>query len=140
MQYFKMGAGPFYNFYVPYHLPHLEVPLTAARAALFQDAAVAPLGGPVCEVITLAKRDLKAGEALDGIGGFTCYGMIDNYEVSAKAHLLPMGLSEGCRLRRDIPKDQPIAYADVELPAGRLCDQLRREQDIHFSGASDLPI
>jgi predicted homoserine dehydrogenase-like protein len=140
MQYFKMGPGPFYSFYVPYHLPHLEVPLTAARAVLFQDAAVAPLGGPVCEVITLAKRDLKAGETLDGIGGFTCYGMIDNYETAAADHLLPMGLSDGCRLRRDIPKDQPIAYGDVELPADRLCDRLRHEQDLHFRGISDLPL
>jgi predicted homoserine dehydrogenase-like protein len=132
MKYFKMGNGPFYCFYVPYHLPHLEVPLTAARAALFNDAAVAPLGGPVCEVITMAKRDLKAGETLDGIGGFTCYGMIENYEAAAGDALLPMGLSEGCRLQADIPKDQPIRYADVERPEGRLCDRLRAEQDAQF--------
>ena len=133
MNHFKMGPGPLYVFYVPYHFPHLEVPLTAARAVLFQDAAVAPLADPVCNVIAIAKRDLKAGEVIDGIGGFTCYGMIENSEVCQAEDLLPMGLSEGCRLIRDIPKDQAITYADVELPEGRLCDKLRAEQDTYFT-------
>jgi predicted homoserine dehydrogenase-like protein len=132
MRYFKMGEGPLYAFYVPYHLPHLEVPLTAARAVLFQDAAVAPINGPVCEVITIAKRDLKEGERLDGIGGFTCYGMIENAPTSESQDLLPMGLSEDCRLKRSIGKDQPIAYSDVQAPEGRLCDKLRSEQGAHF--------
>ena len=132
MKYFKMGDGPLYAFYVPYHLPHLEVPLTAARAVLFQDATVAPIVGPVCDVITIAKRDLEAGEMLDGIGGFTCYGMIENAEVCQAENLLPMGLSEECSLTRDIRKDQAITYADVKLPPRRLCDKLRTEQDTFF--------
>jgi len=132
-QYFKMGDGPLYVFYTPYHLPHLEVPLTAARAVLFQDAAIAPLAGPVCDVITLAKRDLKADELLDGIGGFTSYGVLENSDVVQAENLLPMGLAEGCRLKRDIARDQAITYADVELPEGRLCDRLRAEQDTLFS-------
>jgi predicted homoserine dehydrogenase-like protein len=133
MRYFKMGEGPLYSFYVPYHLPHLEVPLTAARAALFQDAAVAPIAGPVCDVITIAKQDLTAGQELDGIGGFTCYGMIENTPASQAQNLLPMGVSEGCRLKRNIGKDKPIMIQDVELPAGRLCDKLRSEQNDYFN-------
>jgi predicted homoserine dehydrogenase-like protein len=132
MKYLKMGEGPIYVFYVPYHLPHLEVPITAARAVLFGDAAVTPLGGPVCEVVTVAKRELSRGELLDGIGGFTCYGVLDNAAVCQRENLLPMGMAEACRLRSDIARDQPITYADVELPAGRLCDRLRKEQDEHF--------
>ena len=132
MKYFKMGEGPLYVFYVPYHLPHLEVPLTAARAVLFRDAAIAPLAGPVCEVITIAKRDLTAGEVLDGIGGFTCYGTIENSNICKDETLLPMGLSEGCRLKRDIAKDQAVAYADIELPQDRLCDKLSTEQQAYF--------
>jgi predicted homoserine dehydrogenase-like protein len=131
-QYFKMGEGPLYVFYTPYHLPHLEGPLTAARAVLFQDAAVAPLAGPVCDVITLAKRDLKAGELLDGIGGFTCYGVLENSDVCQTEDLLPMGLSEGCHLKRDISRDQAITYDDVEVPEGRLADKLRAEQNAYF--------
>lgn len=132
MNYFKMGDGPLYAFYTPYHLPHLQIATTVARAVLFHDPTVAPRGGPVCDVLTIAKRDLKAGEALDGIGGFTCYGTIDNAEVTWRENLLPMGVSEGCRINRDIPKDQPITYDDVELPPGRLCDKLRAAQNAHF--------
>ena len=133
MKYFKMGDGPIYAFYVPYHLPHLEVPLTAARAVLFKDASVTPIAGPVCDVITLAKCDLNEGETLDGIGGFMSYGVIENSNVCQDENLLPMGLSEGCRLKRDIQKDQPITYADVKLPPRRLCDKLRTEQDAYFA-------
>jgi predicted homoserine dehydrogenase-like protein len=133
MNYFKMGAGPIYPFYIPYHLPHLEVPLTVARAVLFKDAAVTPIAGPVCDVITMAKRDLKEGELLDGIGGFTCFGMIENADVCRAENLLPMGLSEACRLKTDVNKDRPITYEDVVLPEGRLCNQLRLEQDNFFS-------
>jgi len=132
MTYFKMGDGPFYVFYVPYHLPHLEVPLTAARVALFHDAAVAPMGGPVCDVVTIAKRDLEAGVILDGIGGFTCYGVIENADISRKENLLPMGLSEGCRLKKNIQKDQAIKISDIEKPSNRICDRLRDEQDAFF--------
>lgn len=129
MRYFKMGEGPLYPFYVPYHLAHLECPLTVARAVLFNDAAVTPIGGPVCDVIAIAKRDLAKGDVIDGIGGFACYGMIENYDVSRKENLLPMGLAEDCRLKRAVAKDQAVTYDDVEMPSGRLCDQLRKEQD-----------
>lgn len=132
LNYYKMGKGPLYVFYTPYHLCHLEVPLTVARAVLFQDAAVAPLAGPVVDVITLAKRDLQAGEVLDGIGGFTCYGVAENAEVCQAENLLPMGLSEGCRLKRNVPRDYPLTYTDVELPENRLCDRLRQEQNRCF--------
>jgi len=133
MRYYKMGDGPLYVFYTPYHLCHLEAPLTVARAVLFQDAALTPLAGPVCDVIAAAKRDLEAGEELDGIGGFTCYGLLENSDVCQAENLLPMGLAEGCRLRRDIPRDQAITYDDVEVPQGRLCDTLRAEQTARFS-------
>jgi predicted homoserine dehydrogenase-like protein len=84
-------------------------------------------------VITVAKRDLRVGDLLDGIGGFTCYGMIDNYDACRAENLLPMGLSEGCQLKRDVAKDQAIQYADVELPPGRLADKLRAEQNDFFA-------
>lgn len=132
MRYYKLGDGPLYVFYTPYHLASLEVPLTAARGVLFKDAAVAPIGGPVCDVMTVAKRDIKAGEVIDGIGGFTCYGMIENSTTCKIENLLLMGLSEGCRLKRDIPKDQAITNADVEFPEVRLIDKLRAEQDASF--------
>lgn len=128
LAYLKMGEGPLYVLYTPYHLPHIQIASTIARAALHGDATTMPLGAPVCEVATIAKRDLKAGEVLDGVGGFTSYGLIDNADAFFAEDLLAMGLSEGARLVRDVPKDRAITLADVELPAGRHCDKLRAEQ------------
>jgi predicted homoserine dehydrogenase-like protein len=135
MKYLKMGDGPLYVFYTPYHLPHLEVAITIARAALFGDATINPLGAPVAETVTVAKRDLKAGEVLDGIGGFTCYGVIDNVEVCRADDLLPMGLSEGCTLVNAVPKDRAITFSDVTVPGGRVADALWAEQCQKFGMA-----
>lgn len=132
---YKLGEGPLYSFYTPYHLCHFEVPLSVARVALFRDAVMAPLAGPQVEVITTAKIDLKAGEVLDGIGHYMTYGQCENADITQAQKLLPMGLAEGCRLKHDIPKDQVLTYDDVELPTGRLCDRLRAEQDQHFGSA-----
>jgi predicted homoserine dehydrogenase-like protein len=135
LAYYKMGDGPFYVFYTPYHLPHVQIASTIARAALFQDATVTPVGAPVCEVATVAKRDLKAGETLDGVGGFMTYGVIENADTFAAEGLLAMGVSGGSRLLRDVPMDTPIASGDVALPDGRLCDRLRAEQAARFGVA-----
>jgi predicted homoserine dehydrogenase-like protein len=135
MSYFKFGEGPLYMFYTPYHLPHMQLPHSVARAVLFKDPTLAPIGAPVCDTLAVAKRDLKAGEKLDGMGGFTCYGLIDSYDNCRRGDYLPMALSVDCRLKRNIAKDQPLSYRDVELPAGRLCDKLRAEQTARFPTA-----
>jgi predicted homoserine dehydrogenase-like protein len=135
---YKLGEGPLYSFYTPYHLCHFEVPLSVARAVLFQDAVMAPLGAPRVEVATTAKIDLKAGETLDGIGYYMTYGQCENAGIAQAQNLLPMGLAEGCRLKKDIAKDQVLTYEDVELPAGRLCDKLRAEQNAYFAPAQVL--
>src|SRR5690606_38696434 len=132
MKVYKMGDGPLYTFYTPFHLSPLEAPATVARACLTGDAALQPTGAPVCEVITIAKRPLRAGEVLDGIGGFLSYGTIENTDVARRQNLLPMGLSEGCRILRDLPMDAAITFDDVQLPANRLSDRLWMEQATHF--------
>lgn len=136
MNYFKMGDGPFYVFYVPYHLPHLEVSITAARAVLFGDATIAPNGGPVCDVVAVAKKDLKKGEVLDGIGGFCCYSTIDNTEIARKENLLPMGLSKGSIIKNDVSKDKPLTFGDVELPENLTSVDLWNEQLKYFQEVS----
>ncbi|MBD6619250.1 NAD(P)-dependent oxidoreductase [Komarekiella sp. 'clone 1'] len=130
---YKLGEGPLYSFYTPYHLCHFEVPLSVARAVLFQDAVMSPLAGPLVDVVTTAKIDLKAGETLDGIGYYMTYGQCENSHIVQEQNLLPIGLAEGCRLKRDILQDQVLTYEDVELPKGRLCDQLRTEQNAYFA-------
>ncbi len=130
LKYFKMGDGPFFVFYTPFHLPQVQVASTVARAVLFADATVAPAGPPRCEVITMAKRDLREGTRIDGLGGYDIYGTIDNASVAAAGRLLPAGVAEGCTLRRDVARDEPLTYDDIALPAGRLCDRLRGEQEV----------
>ncbi|MBL1201674.1 MAG: NAD(P)-dependent oxidoreductase [Nostoc sp. GBBB01] len=130
---YKLGEGPLYSFYTPYHLCHFEVPLSVARVVLFGDAVMSPLAGPLVDVVTTAKIDLKAGEILDGIGYYMTYGQCENSDIVQQQNLLPIGLAEGCRLKRDIPRDRVLTYDDVELPEGRLCDQLRAEQNKYFA-------
>jgi predicted homoserine dehydrogenase-like protein len=134
LELYKMGPGPLYSLFVPYHLVHFEVPTAIARVALFRDAVTKPLGGPVVEVCALAKRDLKAGETLDDYGMYMTYGEAANAEEMCGGRYLPQGLVEGCVLTRDVPKDQVLTYDDVELPPNRLADDLRAEQYAHFRG------
>ncbi len=129
---YKLGKGPLYCFYTPYHLCHFEVPNTVARAVLFGDAALTPLDAPRVEVVATAKTDLTAGATVDGLGGYMTYGLAENAGDARRQDLLPIGLAEGCRLRRDVPKDAVLTFADVELPEGRLCDRLWREQMERF--------
>lgn len=136
LDYAKLGEGPLYSFYVPYHLTVFEVPLTVARVALFRDVVIAPTQGPRVDVVTAAKTDMKAGDVIDGLGGYCTYGLCENADVTWRDHLLPMGLAEGCRLRRDVARDEVLTYADVELPGNRLVERLRAEQDAAFFGAA----
>jgi predicted homoserine dehydrogenase-like protein len=108
------------------------VPQTVARAVLFNDAALTPIGKPYVEVVATAKIDLKAGEVIDGIGHYMTYGLCENSNIRQKENLLPIGVAEGCVLKNDIPKDQVLTYDDVILPGGRLIDKLRKEQEDYF--------
>src|SRR3989338_2780057 len=130
---YKVGKGPLYLFYNTYHLCHFEVPSTFARAAIFHDATIAPLGKPNVEVVTIAKKDLKKGEDIDGIGYFTVYGECENSTTARKQNLLPLGLAEGCRIKKDIKKDTAITFDDVQTPPGRLIDTLWHDQLRLFS-------
>ncbi|MFL5518107.1 MAG: NAD(P)H-dependent oxidoreductase [Gemmatimonadales bacterium] len=135
---YKMGEGPLYSFFTPYHLVHFEVPAAIARVVLFRDHLARPLGGPVVEVCACAKRDLTAGEALDDYGMYMTYGEAVSADEMCAKRYLPEGLVEGCVLKRDIPKDAVITYHDVMLPPERLADQLRAEQYRHFRGETWL--
>jgi predicted homoserine dehydrogenase-like protein len=138
LELYKMGPGPLYSFWTPYHLVHFETPASIARVVLFNDELAPPLAGPVVEVCAVAKRELKAGETLDEYGCYMTYGEAVNVEEMSAMQYLPEGLVEGCKLKRDIPKDHPLTYADVELPVGRLADKLRAEQYKHFRGETWL--
>lgn len=135
---YKMGDGPLYSFFIPYHLVHFEVPNAIARVALFRDSVAKPLAGPVVEVCAVAKRDLKAGEVLDDYGMYMTYGEAVNVDEMSRRRYLPEGLVEGCQLKRDVAKDAVVTYDDVEVPANQLGQQLRAEQYRHFRGETWL--
>jgi predicted homoserine dehydrogenase-like protein len=130
---YKMGKGPLYCFYTPYHLCHFETPNTVARAVLFKDTALAPAGKPMVEVVATAKIDLKAGMTIDAIGHYMTYGLCENSDTCRMESLLPIGLAEDCKLKRNINKDSVLTFDDVELPKGRLIDKLWQEQFSLFS-------
>ena len=142
LAYYKLGDGPFYVFYTPYHLPHIQIASTIGRAAIHRDPTVAPIAGPVCEVLAVAKRDLKAGERLDGVGGFCTYGLVDNVTAARSVEGLPIGLSEGCVLRRSVSKDKVLSLDDVDAVRGGAVEELWREQNLlwpHVLAKPSLP-
>jgi predicted homoserine dehydrogenase-like protein len=132
LDYGKLGKGPLYSFYVPYHLTIFEVSLSIARVVLFGDAPIAPIAGPVVDVIAVAKTDLEPGMVIDGLGGYLTYGMCENHTAVSAGGLLPMGLAEGCTLRRPVAKDGSLTWEDVVAPSDSLVHRLRAEQDSLF--------
>jgi predicted homoserine dehydrogenase-like protein len=135
---YKMGEGPLYSLFIPYHLVHFEVPNAIARVALFRDSVAKPLGGPVVEVCAVAKKDLNVGETLDDYGMYMTYGEAVNADEMSNGRYFPEGLVEGCRLKRPVKKDEVITYDDVVLPPNRIGDRLRAEQYAHFRGETWL--
>ena len=135
---YKMGEGPLYSFFTPYHLVHFEVPNAIARVVMFRDPVVQALGGPIVEVCSIAKKDLKKDEILDDYGMYMTYGEAVSSDEMCEKRYLPEGLVEGCQLKCDVKKDQVITYFDVVLPSNRLADRLRAEQYLYFRGETWL--
>lgn len=133
LELYKLGKGPYYCFYTPYHLCHFEVPNSVARAVLFDDPVLTPKGGPVVGVIAVAKKDLQEGEVIGDFGGYEVYGVADNIEPIRNERLLPVGLALGCTLKRAVKKDTPLTFDDVDVPAGRVVDRLYAEQEQMFA-------
>ncbi|PCC99115.1 NAD(P)H-dependent oxidoreductase [Halopseudomonas pelagia] len=133
LELYKLGKGPYYCFYTPYHLCHFEVPNSVARAVLFNDAVLTPKGGPTVGVIALAKKDLEPGEVIEDFGGYEVYGVAENMDAVRRDNLLPVGLALGCTLVRPVAKDTPLTFDDVSVPPGRLVDALYAEQEHLFA-------
>ena len=115
MQYHSMGPGPLWTLYRPYHLCNLETPLT------------------------VAKRDLKAGETIDGIGGYTTYGSIATAEETYKKGYVIYGLvNKKTKMLRDVPKGQLLTLDDVELDTTTQLYKTRKEQDAMYNNGYAL--
>lgn len=133
LELYKLGKGPYYCFYTPYHLCHFEVPTSVARAVLFGDPVLTPRGGPQVGVIAVAKKALAVGETIGDFGGYEAYGVAENMDVVRRGRLLPIGLALGCTLRRPVAKDAALTFDDVSIPDGRLIDRLYAEQERMFA-------
>ncbi|PRY90874.1 NAD(P)H-dependent oxidoreductase [Mongoliibacter ruber] len=128
LDYGKLGKGPLYSFYVPFHLLFFDIASAIVRLIDLDDPVIVPKDKPYVDVITVAKKDLMPGEKLDGIGGFNAYGLCENHYITVSSDLLPMGLSQDCELKNPIKKDSVITYNDVILPQNRMIDRLMKEQ------------
>ncbi len=129
LAYLKMGEGPYYLLSRPYHLASLEVPLSVARAVLRGEPTMTAAGPPRAECVAVAKRDLHAGDVLDGIGGRMAYGLIETAEQAARAGAVPIGLVRGARLRRDVARGAALTREDVVLDETLTIVHLRRLQE-----------
>jgi predicted homoserine dehydrogenase-like protein len=123
-----MGSGPEYLFYRPHTLAQFEIAETIADVWINGHALATPTGPPVAEVVTMAKRDLRAGEQLDGIGGFTCYGAVDTR--SRARGLLPIAWAHGAVLRTDVARDAPVPLDGVDIDDSLDVVALCRRQDV----------
>lgn len=147
LSYYKLGDGPFYLFYRPYHLCHLETTRAIARAALYGEACLTPERGRVADVYAVAKRDLTPGEPVPhGIGGDHVYGLIERCAVGDPAGLVPIALLEAegqsaARVRRPLARDAAVTWDDVDLPNTWLVDAFRTQVGaMPAAGASATPL
>ncbi|MBI2505644.1 MAG: NAD(P)-dependent oxidoreductase [Candidatus Latescibacteria bacterium] len=130
--YLLMGEGPYYVLHRPYHLCAIETPYSIARAFLYGDATLSPLGAPVAEVISVAKRDLAPGDWLTGSGGAEVTGQIDLCAVCRRENLLPLGLSYEVQVKRPVSRGQALTLEDVHLPEELLVYRLWQLQRSTF--------
>ncbi len=121
-------TGKYAAFYRPYHLVGMELPVSIARAALDHEATGTPRPVPQATVVCAAKRHLTAGDVLDGEGGATVYGLIDDATTAVRERLLPIGLSHGARVERPVPEDGLVHLDDVSLETSGQLYALWKEQ------------
>ncbi|RZI98877.1 MAG: homoserine dehydrogenase, partial [Haliea sp.] len=135
MDYLKLGTGPYYTFYRPYHLCSLEVPLTCARAVLYGRSDMAPLPRPTAEVTALAKRDLKPGDRLDAIGEYTYRAWAMATTEARALNAVPCGLIERGIVTQAIRKGELLTYANIAVDETSKIVEFRRRQDKLVYGA-----
>lgn len=129
MEDLKMGEGPYFTFFRPYHLTSLEVPLTCARAVLYGKADMVPMARPVAEVCAVAKKDMAVGETLDQIGEYCYRAWIMTAPEARSAGAIPCGLLTGAKVTAPIRKGDLITRANTAVPSNSKIAALRLRQD-----------
>lgn len=137
LRYLGLGDGPYYLLFEPYHLCHLEVPETIAKAVIFGQETINNSLLPTTSTIAYAKRDLKKGDVIDGIGGDLTYGAIVSADQGHE--YLPSGITEDAVVTEDIKKDSPILLSQVQLPhnaATQLLGLTKEEKKLGIFGTN----
>jgi predicted homoserine dehydrogenase-like protein len=134
LTYLKMGAGPYFALYRPYHLASVEAPLTVAEVVLDRRASLTAEHW-TAEVGAVTKADLAAGTQLEGIGGAHVHGLIEDAGDFALGRRVPLGVVAGARLVRDVPAGTYLTVDDVELDETSSIVALRRLQESHPAGS-----
>ena len=124
-------TGKYAALYRPIHMIGLELGISVASAALRNEPTGAPTGFR-SDVVATAKRDLKAGEMLDGEGGFCVWGKQTPAEVSLERELLPLGLAHDVKLRNSIPEGGALRWSDVVYDPNDTTVKVRREMEAAF--------
>lgn len=128
LKFYSMGEGPYYTLYRPYHLCSFETPISVAKACITNEPTVNTIEFN-SEVVAVAKRDLSAGDVLDGIGGYDFYGKIYAYKEAKEINALPIGVAKKAKIKNDVKQDEVITYEDVELDSDSFVVKLRGIQD-----------
>jgi predicted homoserine dehydrogenase-like protein len=128
-------TGRYGSLYRPYHMIGLELGVSVAAAVLRHEATGSPTGFRG-DVVTTSKKQLRAGDTLDGEGGYTVFGKLAPAHLSLERNALPLGLAHGAKLIRDVPKDQTVSWDDVELDESLLAVKFRRELEKEFRAES----
>ena len=129
-------TGRYSAMYKPFHLIGLELNVSILSAALLNKATGSTQAFNA-DVVTTAKRDLKAGETLDGEGGFTVWGKLHSANDSLARGALPIGLASGVTLKRDIKANESIAMQDVTLDETDEAVRMRRTMEQQFGDAGN---
>jgi predicted homoserine dehydrogenase-like protein len=124
-------SGKYAALYRPIHMIGLELGISVASCALRHEPTGAPTGFR-SDVVATAKRALKAGEMLDGEGGFCVWGKQTPADVSLARELLPLGLAHNVKLKNDIPEGGALKWADVEYDPNDTAVKVRREMELAF--------
>ena len=128
-------TGRYGSLYRPYHMIGLELGVSVASAVLRNEATGSPTGFRG-DVVTTSKKALRAGDTLDGEGGYTVFGKLAPAHLSLERNALPLGLAHGAKLIRDVPKDTTVSWDDVELDESQLAVKFRRELESEFRSES----
>ncbi|MCR6096168.1 NAD(P)-dependent oxidoreductase [Salipaludibacillus agaradhaerens] len=126
--------GDHYTLYRPYHLASLETPVTIAKAVLEQEQSIHPLGAPISETVAVAKRPIKPGEKIDGIGGYSVRGVLETHKDMKLNKHIPIGLISGEVIaKKTINEGEFLTEDKVELDVSTTVWKLRMLQDKLFS-------